>query len=158
MAQNPSGSPSVYVSKSLVAEDADSLNLFVNTTVQKILQQNKEQRVLFSAVVTKVNRKNKSQERTLMLTERALYNLEPKTLEVKRRIDALKIDSVLFTSLTENDEFVVKIPSEYDYMFSSDKKIDFLRALSMVNPQARSKQMEGADLRLLMKQKKEWKG
>lgn len=53
----------------------DNLSLAANASVQKILQETKsttEEKVLFSDMVTKINRKDKAQERVLLLTNMAM--------------------------------------------------------------------------------------
>jgi hypothetical protein len=43
-------------------------------------------RVLFSALVTKVDRRHALHERVLLVSDRAVYNLDPGTYRLKRRI------------------------------------------------------------------------
>jgi len=75
--------------------------------------------VLFSDVVTKINRYDVSQERLFVVTSGAVYNLS-KARKVKRRIDVLKIESVSVSQVS--DEFAVHVPTEYDYRITSARK------------------------------------
>ena len=43
--------------------------------------------VAFSDVIIKINKRNKMQERILLITEAAVYNIDPGSYKVKRRID-----------------------------------------------------------------------
>jgi serum/glucocorticoid-regulated kinase 2 len=75
---------------------------------------NKE-RVVLSCNVTKYNEAGFRQERVLVLTENALYNL--KRQMVKRRIPLEKFDAI--TISTVSSEFVIHVRDEYDYRFLS---------------------------------------
>jgi hypothetical protein len=76
--------------------------------------------VLYSNRVDKINRKGKSQTRVLLITDRGLYNLMPDAVTCKRRIDLKQISSVIVS--TTSDQFVIKVPAEYDYHYSSPSK------------------------------------
>merc|ERR1712228_940415 len=79
--------------------------------------------VLFSDTVIKINRKGKQQERALVVSEKALYNLMPTDFgECKRRIDLANVRSISINT-KNSDEFVVHVPSEYDYHFCSPKRM-----------------------------------
>lgn len=68
----------------------------------------------------KINRKGKSQTRVLLITDRAVYNVTPDTTTCKRRIDLRHITSIIVS--TTSDQFVIKVPTEYDYLYSSPGK------------------------------------
>jgi serum/glucocorticoid-regulated kinase 2 len=81
--------------------------------------------------VWKFNYKDERQERNLFLTSKHLINIATEglfmaaasflmpSLQIKRRIEISKIGA--FTISRTGDEFVLHIPSEYDYRFSSEK-------------------------------------
>jgi serum/glucocorticoid-regulated kinase 2 len=75
---------------------------------------------LFSAVVEKINRKEKVQKRVLMITDQGVYNLLPSLALCKRRIGLERVAAMTVSSVS--DEFVLHVPSEYDYRFSSALK------------------------------------
>jgi hypothetical protein len=81
--------------------------------------------ILFSDHVTKINRKDKSQHRILVVTSHGLYNIAGGI--VKRRIDVKTIDGLTVSGLS--DEFVIHVPSEYDYRFISTRKSDAVEAI-----------------------------
>lgn len=84
--------------------------------------------VIFSDLVTKINRKDKSQERALMVTDKAMYNLLPSDFsKCKRRIPHDQIHGI--TKSTVSDEFVIHVPSEYDYRLCAPRKDDAVRAI-----------------------------
>ena len=85
--------------------------------------------ILFSAVVTKVNKSGTSQLRVLLLTDLALYNLIPKSLVIKRRINIDSVDSVSVAQ-PPSQHFAVHVRDEYDYLYATHKRIGFLETLS----------------------------
>ena len=67
------------------------------------------------------------QERVLLLTTRALYNLN-KARKVKRRIPLERVASVTVSLVS--DEFVIHVPSEYDYRIMTARKAEAVECLS----------------------------
>lgn len=101
----------------------DTLGLSTNPGALYVLVTygKREESVVFSSIVTKVNRKNKEQNRALMITTLALYNLKPNDFGVcKRRILIENVAAI--TISTSSDEFVIHVPDEYDYRFKSKFK------------------------------------
>jgi serine/threonine protein kinase len=77
--------------------------------------------VVYSAKVTKVNKRKKAQPRVLLITDKAIYNLMPGDYsKCRRRIDLESLGSVTYS--TTSDEFVLHVPTEYDYRFKSADK------------------------------------
>lgn len=75
--------------------------------------------LLFSDKIIKINRYNMSQDRQLVLTDKAVYNFKKKIM--KRRIDYSTILGISISKLT--DEFVIHgSDNEYDYDFVSSKR------------------------------------
>ena len=73
----------------------------------------------YSNKIQKINHYNISQERFLVLTDQALYNIQKKKL--KRKINYSEIRGITFTKLSS--EFVVHgNEAEYDYYFQSPEK------------------------------------
>ena len=73
------------------------------------------EKVLFSDYIVKINMLNKPQERVLLITDRAVYNLSQSYTSIKRRITYDMIQSM--TSSESSDEFLIHVPSEYDYRY-----------------------------------------
>jgi len=77
--------------------------------------------VRYSNHLIKINRKGKAQLRTLIITNKAVYNCLPKNVSrCKRRIPIEEIASITLSTLS--NEFVLHIPRDYDYRFKSDDK------------------------------------
>lgn len=104
----------------------DNMMLLDCSSIKKVLTKNSEQ-LFFSCAVQKFNRKDVRQDRVLLLTDKALYNI--KKTSIKRRIDLNEIKGITTSSC--GTEFVLHVPSEYDYRYSSamhrDRVIAFLR-------------------------------
>lgn len=97
------------------------------------------EKVLFSSKVVKLNKKNEPQRRKIIITNLALYSIRkgaffrwvasvtaPATL-IKRRIALPDIEGIVYSRVT--DEFVVYVPTQFDYRFKDeckDKMISFL--------------------------------
>lgn len=111
---------------------------------QKVLQTKKlhdilkkDEKVLFSDEVIKINKYDARQKRNIMLTTEALYNLESDNLltkifvnskgMVKRRISLSSIKSIVYANL--GNEFVINVPDEFDYRISTPYKDMFLKYL-----------------------------
>jgi len=108
----------------LMLSEDDHLHLRDNAKCQTMLAKygnNKPlpEQVLYSSTVLKINRKGKEQKRALLLTTKAMYNIDPSSLgKCKRRID---LDSIAAVSVSETGpEFVVHVPQEYDYRYKSE--------------------------------------
>merc|ERR550534_3472807 len=80
-----------------------------------------DETVEFSNQLIKINRKGKEQTRTLLITSKAVYNCLPnKVTKCKRKIPIKDIASM--TISTVSDEFVLHVPSDYDYRYKSSDK------------------------------------
>ena len=73
--------------------------------------------ILISRNVVKINKRNREQERLLLITNEGLYNILGKN--IKRKIRLEMIYGV--TVSRKSTEFVIHIPDEYDYRFNSVK-------------------------------------
>ena len=89
------------------SKDKDILNIIQNETLY------------YSNKIQKINHYNISQERFLVLTNEALYNIQKKKL--KRKMKYNEIRGITFSKSSQ--EFVVHgIDGEYDYHFQSPEK------------------------------------
>ena len=87
------------------------------------------EKVIFSDLIIKINKKLVEQTRTIIITEKALYNFKEKSL--KRRLEIKNIFG-LTTSKT-SDEFVVHGESgEYDYHYKYKNKRKIIQILAAV--------------------------
>eukprot|EP01137_Pigoraptor_chileana_P009300 Opistho-2@57329 len=103
----------------------DHLGLASNVNVVKLLAKNDDKKIVFSDVITKINKRNKMQERVFLMTDTAMYNLEPNSYKCKRRIPLKEIGSVSLSKLPDNF-FALHVPTEYDYLLVSSKKTEIV--------------------------------
>eukprot|EP00499_Haloplacidia_sp_CaronLabIsolate_P008876 CAMPEP_0196781486 /NCGR_PEP_ID=MMETSP1104-20130614/9675_1 /TAXON_ID=33652 /ORGANISM="Cafeteria sp., Strain Caron Lab Isolate" /LENGTH=545 /DNA_ID=CAMNT_0042151719 /DNA_START=50 /DNA_END=1687 /DNA_ORIENTATION=+ len=103
----------------------DPLGLHANQTVLKVLAKfspDGSETVQFSDYIVKINPRGRLQERVIMITDLAVYNLMPSNFgKCKRRIPLTSIESV---TVGAGNQFVIHVPSEYDYRFVSNRVAD----------------------------------
>jgi serum/glucocorticoid-regulated kinase 2 len=73
-----------------------------------------------SSALFKFNDYKKKQERNILITTMAVYNLKGTT--IKRRIDIDKIKAVTVSKI--GTEFIIHVPEEYDYRYASSDRRD----------------------------------
>ena len=94
----------------------DSLKFTQDEEIKKLIEGEK---IYYADLITKINHYGQHQDRSLMLTNKALYNMKKKTL--KRKIIYNDILGITFSKLTY--EFIVHGDNkEYDYDFTSEDR------------------------------------
>jgi len=87
------------------------------------------ERVEFSDQVTKINRRDKRQGRTLIITDRAIYNFKPGTFKsAKRRIRMHEVRGLVLSRTS--DEMLVQVLDSYDYRFAFKRRSEAVQVLS----------------------------
>ena len=87
----------------------------------------KGEKVIFSDLITKINKKLVEQTRTLIITEKALYNFKEKSL--KRRLEIKDIFGI--TASKASQEFVIHGDNEeYDYHYRYKNKRKIIQILA----------------------------
>jgi serum/glucocorticoid-regulated kinase 2 len=110
---------------------------------KSILEIIKDEQILFTDKVTKTNRFGFSQERIIMVTNKAIYNLKKKSL--KRRIEIASILGITISKLT--DEFVIHgNESEYDYDYVSWRRKKIIECISKGFIEITKKEMKLCEL------------
>ena len=102
----------------------------VNNIPNLLNQLDHGEKVIFSCIVIKVNKWGLNQDRTLLLTNRNLYNVKKET--VKRKIQINNIKALTLSSVQGHNEFVVHIKSEYDYRYVSDYRREIFDACKYI--------------------------
>ena len=75
----------------------------------------RDEEILFSDKIKKINKKGWNQDRNIILTDKAIYNL--KKTQLKRRIDYKTIIGITVSKIS--DEFVIHCEDiDYDYHFN----------------------------------------
>lgn len=107
----------------------DYLRLDADPRWKKVMDRNGDNKVLFSACMFKYNKQNKKQDRALIVTDEAIYNIEEvENMRVKRRIPLDEIEGVSVSELADNI-VVLHFPDSYDYIFETDKKTELIQVL-----------------------------
>eukprot|EP00161_Ancyromonas_sigmoides_P008222 TRINITY_DN205_c1_g8_i1.p1 TRINITY_DN205_c1_g8~~TRINITY_DN205_c1_g8_i1.p1 ORF type:complete len:263 (-),score=111.22 TRINITY_DN205_c1_g8_i1:212-964(-) len=112
-------------SSAVKTQVGDNLALKNNSKVTKKMAKHGDSTIIFSDYVIKVNRRNKMQKRVLMISDSAIYNLDPANFQCKRRIPFSILGSISMSKLSDNF-FALHIPSEYDYLMVSGKKVEIV--------------------------------
>ncbi len=125
--------PSVEAALEQRKKHHDYLGVAQNASVKKLLSKFADksgvpEAVYFSDFLVKINPRDKPQERVLLITNKALYNLLPTDYsKCKRRIPLDQVDSL--TVSEASDEFVLHVPSEYDYRMMSLRKSEVVSVI-----------------------------
>jgi hypothetical protein len=118
----------------------DGLRMGENPKILSLLARHGESTVHFSANIAKVNRQNKIQERLIIITDGALYNLHMKSLKLKRRIAIGNISHISTSTLRDNF-FIIHVPTEYDYVYLSEYKMEIMTLLQKLQQVATGMEM-----------------
>jgi len=104
----------------------DHLNFKDNKKIKSIINNEK---LLFSSDIKKKNKYNSNQTRTLILTNKALYNLN--NFSLKRRIDLSNIKGIT-TAKNLNDFVIHGIANEHDYYYITKYKNTIIYLLEKI--------------------------
>ena len=103
----------------------DFLNLSKNYSIKSNIT--REEEIQFSDKITKINNRGWKQERNIIITDKAIYNL--KKLTLKRRIDLKTIIGISISKTSE--EFVIHCNDiDYDYQYSSKRRKTILEIIA----------------------------
>lgn len=111
---------------------SDYLGISSSESARKMLtkyNRREVEEVLFSDLFTKINRKDKAQDRAFLVTNRAIYNLKPSNFgSCKRRIPLAAILDITVSEVS--DEFVLHVTGEYDYRLMGPRKTECIEIMS----------------------------
>jgi len=126
-------------------EDYDELKFKESKSIQKALEPNGFslftlltqiyiETVILSTLLYKYNKKLKRQERSILITTRAIYNINQKgfltslmtvfnkSFKIRRKIEIEKLSGISVSD--SSSEFVIHVADEYDYRYASPGKRD----------------------------------
>ncbi|GMY07392.1 myosin ID heavy chain [Fagus crenata] len=95
----------------------------------KLLQKQGDKQVLFADKVLKFTGSGKMKRRILLITDFALYILDPETDALKRRISLAAVEKMCLSELSDNF-FAIIIPTEYDLLMASTRKTEIVTVLA----------------------------
>ncbi|KNA25307.1 hypothetical protein SOVF_007900 [Spinacia oleracea] len=106
----------------------DYLNVSSNPYILKILDKQGDRQVLFSDKVLKFTSTGKMKRRILIVTDFALYVVDPESYTLKRRITLSAVEKLYLSKLSDNF-FAIVIPTEYDVLMASTRKTEIVTVL-----------------------------
>lgn len=84
--------------------------------------------VYFADKVLKLTNSGKIKRRVLIITDSAVYIIDPETNALKRRITLAAVEMICLSKLSDNF-FAIIIPTEYDLLMASTRKTEIVTAL-----------------------------
>ncbi|KAK8686549.1 hypothetical protein V6N13_125573 [Hibiscus sabdariffa] len=106
----------------------DYLDVPSRSFLMKILQRQGDKQVLFADKVLKFTSSGKMKRRILMITDFAIYIVDPDSGALKRRIALAAVDKMCLSELSDNF-FAIIIPTEYDLLMASTRKTEIVTVL-----------------------------
>ncbi|EPS66925.1 hypothetical protein M569_07850, partial [Genlisea aurea] len=94
----------------------------------KILDKQGDRKVLFADKVLKFTGSGKMKKRILLITNFAIYIIDPETDVLKRRIALAAVEKLSLSQLNDNF-FSIIVPYEYDVLMASTRKDEIVRVL-----------------------------
>ncbi|XP_052732323.1 uncharacterized protein LOC108330634 isoform X1 [Vigna angularis] len=105
----------------------DHIDILSHPNVMRLLNKQGDQIVLFADKVLKFTGSGKMKYRYLMITDFAVYLIDPETDSLRRRIALAAVEKICVSELTDNF-LVVIIPTEYDLLIASARKNEIITA------------------------------
>ena len=119
----------------MITTPIDELNLAEKPEIKAIIF---HETLYYSGKVVKLNKWGLNQERTFIITDQAIYNLEKK--EVKRKFEIKKIMGITLSKKT--DSFIIHgISPEYDYLVTSTNKFKIIEMIEIIYEALTSKEL-----------------
>ncbi|KAH7538153.1 uncharacterized protein LOC107414542 [Ziziphus jujuba] len=94
----------------------------------KILQKQGDKKVLFADKVLKFTSTGKMKRRILLITDFAMYIVDPESDTLKRRIALAAVEKMCLSELSDNFLAII-IPTEYDLLLASTRKTEIVTVL-----------------------------
>ncbi|KAG5558747.1 hypothetical protein RHGRI_008640 [Rhododendron griersonianum] len=94
----------------------------------KILDKQGDKKVLFADRVLKFTGSGKMKRPILLITDFAIYIVDPDTAALKRRIALAALEKLCLSELSDNF-FAMIIPTEYDILMASTRKTEIVTVL-----------------------------
>eukprot|EP00826_Nyctotherus_ovalis_P007529 TRINITY_DN1189_c0_g1_i4.p1 TRINITY_DN1189_c0_g1~~TRINITY_DN1189_c0_g1_i4.p1 ORF type:complete len:530 (+),score=174.62 TRINITY_DN1189_c0_g1_i4:155-1744(+) len=83
--------------------------------------------VLHCSKLYKYNDFNMKQKRIIVITSKFVYNMKGKN--IKRKISLAEVTATTQSRHPESQEFIIHVPSEYDYRYSSERRFEIIDVL-----------------------------
>lgn len=96
--------------------------------LSKLLRKHGDGKILFADKVLRFTSTGKMKSRLLLITDFAIYLINPDSDVLKRRIALAAVDKLCISELNDNF-FAIIIPSEYDCLMASTRKTEIVNVL-----------------------------
>ncbi|XP_044467383.1 myosin ID heavy chain [Mangifera indica] len=96
--------------------------------LMKVMEKQGDNRVLFADKVLKFTATGKMKRRILLITDFAIYLVDPDTAALKRRIALAAVEKLSLSELSDNFLAII-IPYEYDLLMASTRKTEIVTVL-----------------------------
>nr|GLL20088.1 myosin IB heavy chain-like [Ipomoea trifida]GMC66978.1 myosin IB heavy chain-like [Ipomoea batatas] len=106
----------------------DYLDVPSHPYLMKILEKQGDRKVLFADKVLKFTGSGKMKRRILLITDFAIYIVDPDTGALKRRIALAAVEKLCLSELSDNFVAII-IPTEYDVLIASTRKTEIVTIL-----------------------------
>ncbi|XP_059454487.1 uncharacterized protein LOC132184759 [Corylus avellana] len=107
----------------------------------KLLQKQGDRHVLFADKILKFTGSGKMKRRIVLITDVAIYILDPETNALKRRIGLAAVEKMCLSELSDNF-FAIIIPREYDLLMASTRKTEIVTVLVEAIKDASNSELE----------------
>ena len=87
-----------------------------------------DRQVLFADKALKFTGSGKMKRRILLITDFAIYIIDPETDTLKRRIALAAVERLCLSELSDNF-FAIIVPTEYDLLMASTRKTEIVTLL-----------------------------
>lgn len=108
--------------------NGDYLDVPSRPQLLKILEKQGDKKVFFADKVLKFTGSGKLKRRILLITDFAIYIVDPDTDALKRRIALAAVEKICLSELSDNF-FAIIIPTEYDILMASTRKTEIVTVL-----------------------------
>ncbi|KAG8638356.1 hypothetical protein MANES_14G019200v8 [Manihot esculenta] len=106
----------------------DYLDIPSHPYLMKVLQKRGDSHVFFADKVMKFTGSGKMKRHILLITNIAIYIVDPETDALKRRIVLAAVEKISLSELSDNF-FAIIIPTEYDILMASKRKTEIVTVL-----------------------------
>ncbi|KAG0455141.1 hypothetical protein HPP92_024433 [Vanilla planifolia] len=96
--------------------------------LSKILRKQGDGKVLFADKILRFTGSGKIKQRILLITDFAIYLIDPNSDVLKRRIALAAVDKICVSELNDNF-FAIIIPSEYDCLMATTRKAEVVKVI-----------------------------
>ncbi|MED6208549.1 hypothetical protein PIB30_046194 [Stylosanthes scabra] len=121
----------------------DYIGVPSNPFLIKILQKQGDKRVLFADKVLRVTGSGKMKGCVLMITDLAIFVIDPEIDALKRRVALDTVEKICLSELSDNF-FAIIIPKEYDLLMASTRKTEIVTVMVEATKSASDFELEVA--------------